>query len=238
MDVIRIQDKKNTLMVAHRGLSGLERENTIRSFTAACNRSFYGSECDIHLTKDKKFVICHDDHIARVSNYDVKIKDVTLKALRKYRLKEFNQDYDGADLLVPTLDEYLDLHKKYNKHCIIEIKCEIKPKDVKYLLDRIKDMYDLIIFIGFDMNNLIKIRKQDKTIPIEFLSSHYDESYIKDLVKYNFGLDIYYKELTKERIEYLHNKGIIVNAWTVNDYNDALNLIDWGIDFITTNILE
>ena len=237
MDTIKINNK-NTLMIAHRGLSGIERENTIRSFTAAVNRSYYGTECDIHLTKDKKFVICHDDNISRVSNYDIKIKDVTLKALRKYRLKEFNSENDGDDLLVPTLDEYLDLHKKYNKHCIIEIKCDITPKQAKYLLDRIKEMKDLIIFIAFDMNNLIKLRKLDKDIPMEFLASKYDENYIKDLVKYNFGLDIYYKELTKERISDLHKKGILVNAWTVNDKDVCEELIDWNIDFITTTILE
>ena len=44
-------------MIAHRGLSGLERENSMKAFVAAVNRSFYGTECDIHLTKDKIFVI-------------------------------------------------------------------------------------------------------------------------------------------------------------------------------------
>ena len=36
MDVIRI-DSKETKMVAHRGLSGLERENTCPAFVAAGN---------------------------------------------------------------------------------------------------------------------------------------------------------------------------------------------------------
>lgn len=237
MDTIKI-DRKNTLMIAHRGLSGIERENTIRSFTAACNRSFYGSECDIHLTKDNKFVICHDDNISRVSNYDIKIKDVTLKTLRKYRLKEFNSDLDGSDLLVPTLDEYLDLHKKYNKHCIIEIKCEINTKQAKYLLSRIQDMHESIIFISFNLDNLVKIRKLDKNIKMQLLLEKYDEKHINDLVKYNLDIDIYYKELTKEKIDYLHNLGILVNAWTVNNINDANELVNSGIDFITTNIIE
>ena len=32
-------DKKNALVVAHRGLSGIERENTNAAFVAAGNRS-------------------------------------------------------------------------------------------------------------------------------------------------------------------------------------------------------
>ena len=34
MDTIKIE-KKNTLMVAHRGVSGLEKENTLAAFIAA-----------------------------------------------------------------------------------------------------------------------------------------------------------------------------------------------------------
>ena len=43
MDTIKIE-KKNTLMVAHRGVSGLEKENTLAAFIAAGNRSYYGVE--------------------------------------------------------------------------------------------------------------------------------------------------------------------------------------------------
>ena len=49
MDTIKIE-KKNTLMVAHRGVSGLEKENTLAAFIAAGNRSYYGVETDVHRT--------------------------------------------------------------------------------------------------------------------------------------------------------------------------------------------
>ena len=44
-------------MIAHRGLSGLERENTAAAFVAAGNRSYYGMETDIHRTKDGRFIV-------------------------------------------------------------------------------------------------------------------------------------------------------------------------------------
>ena len=49
MNTIKI-NKGTTLMVAHRGVSGLERENTAAAFVAAGNRSYYGVETDIHRT--------------------------------------------------------------------------------------------------------------------------------------------------------------------------------------------
>ncbi len=53
MDTIKIE-KKNTLMVAHRGVSGLEKENTLAAFVAADNRSYYGVETDVHRTRGRQ----------------------------------------------------------------------------------------------------------------------------------------------------------------------------------------
>ena len=59
--------KGNVRVIAHRGLSGIERENTNAAFVAAGNRSYYGIETDIHRTADGRFVVCHDNDLFRVS---------------------------------------------------------------------------------------------------------------------------------------------------------------------------
>ena len=59
MDTIRIE-KGSTRMVAHRGVSGLEKENTMAAFVAAGNRSYWGVETDVHRTSDGKMVVIHD----------------------------------------------------------------------------------------------------------------------------------------------------------------------------------
>ena len=43
MDTIKF-NKANVKVVAHRGLSGLEPENTVAAFVAAGNRSYYGAD--------------------------------------------------------------------------------------------------------------------------------------------------------------------------------------------------
>ena len=52
-------------MVAHRGVSGLERENTNAAFVAAGNRSYFGIETDVRPTADGHFVLLHDDNPVR-----------------------------------------------------------------------------------------------------------------------------------------------------------------------------
>ena len=48
METIKVPFK-NVKMVAHRGLSGLEKENSLAAFIAAGNRSYFGIECDIQV---------------------------------------------------------------------------------------------------------------------------------------------------------------------------------------------
>ena len=84
-DTIKIE-KASCKIVAHRGLSGLEKENTAVSFIAAGQRSYFATECDIHLTKDHQFVICHDDNLNRVAGIDIKIKETDLADLLKIAL--------------------------------------------------------------------------------------------------------------------------------------------------------
>jgi len=60
MNTIKI-NRGATKMIAHRGVSGLERENTNLAFVAAGNRSYFGVETDIHVTADQNLIVIHDD---------------------------------------------------------------------------------------------------------------------------------------------------------------------------------
>ena len=73
MDAIRI-NRKQARMVAHRGLSGIELENTCAAFVAAGNRDYWGIETDVHQTADGKYIIFHDDNTGRVITTDMVVK--------------------------------------------------------------------------------------------------------------------------------------------------------------------
>ena len=95
------------------------------------------------------------------------------------------------------------------------------------------------IFISFDYGNLVTLRELDKKAVIQYLySDSVDDKLIEKLKKYNFGLDIHYGRLTEKNIALLHESGTAVNCWTVDDKKTAEKLAGWGVDYITTNILE
>ena len=73
---------------------------------------------------------------------------------------------------------------------------------------------------------------------LQYLTSAYNEEVHQALKEYNLDWDVNYKALTKEIIDDLHAEGITINCWTVDEKEDAERLASWGVDFITTNILE
>ena len=68
--------------------------------------------------------------------------------------------------------------------------------------------------------------------------SSWDMDKINKCLEKNLDLDILYTEITKERVDFMHSHNLVVNVWTVNDKEKGEYLVDCGVDFITTNILE
>lgn len=233
-------DKKNVKMVAHRGVSGLERENTNAAFIAAGNRSYYGIETDIHKTVDGNFIIIHDDTTARVAIDNLTVEESTFDTLRSLVLLDFDGSKLRTDLRLPTLEEYININKKYEKYAVLELKNAFSEQEVLEICDRIAalDYLDHTIFISFSYDNLVYIRRKYPEQAAQFLTSKYDDSLIDRLKEWNLDLDIRHNALTAEIIDELHENGITVNCWTVDDPERAEELAAWGIDMITTNILE
>ena len=122
-DTVKI-DKKHVKMVAHRGMSGLERENTNVAFVAAGNRSYFGIETDIHRTADGKYVVIHDETTKRVScsAVDVNVEKVSYDVLKDIVLPDLDGSTTRKDIRIPLLPEYVHICKKYDKVGVLELK--------------------------------------------------------------------------------------------------------------------
>ena len=239
MNTIKVKHD-NVLMVAHRGCSGLEKENTNAAFVAAGNRSYFGIETDVHRTLDGKFVCFHDDTTGRVAIDNMVVEQTTFDTLRALVLTDRDGQKGRSDLRIPTLQEYVQICKKYGKVGVLELKNTFDVVDLIKIVEIIKaeDYLHGIIFISFSLENMINMRTMLPEQPCQYLLSKWGDDTIEILKKYHLDLDIRYTALTEERIAALHENGIKVNCWTVDEAKDAEQLVSWGIDYITTNILE
>ena len=233
-------DKKNVRIIAHRGLSGLETENTSAAFVAAGNRSYFGIETDVHRTKDGFYALSHDDELKRVSGEEICMESSSLEELKNVILFDKDGTKDRHDLRVPTLQNYLSICKKYEKHAVLELKSEFTDGEISEITDIIKKhgYLENLTFISFNYDNLLKVRKILPQQSAQFLFWKVEPQITEMLVRDKIDADVWCKELTKEHIEELHANGIKVNCWTVDTVEDAERFADWGIDYITTNILE
>ncbi len=240
MEPIKI-NKGNVKMVAHRGLSGIETENTAAAFIAAGNRSYFGAETDIRFTRDGAIVLMHDGNTERVSGEKKLPEKTSFKRLRKLVFKDKIDGEKRGDLCIATLEDYLRICKKYNKHCVIEIKTELSPVQASKVAEMVEKVYDLeqVTFISFHKSSLITLRALMPQQTMQFLISEFKaEEHMALLDEYNFGLDVNHKCVTKEMIDEVHAHGHEFNVWTVDDPARAEELAAWGVDYITSNILE
>jgi len=238
MQTIHIE-KKQAQLIAHRGVSKLERENTAAAFVAAGNRSYFGIETDIYKTLDGKFIIHHDPSVLRLTGVDWIIGEHTLEQLRTLRLQDWD-DRGRGDLVMPTLEEYLRICRKYEKTAVLEIKRSVLPEDVPAVVETVKEegYLEHTVFISFSLENMICLRQLLPEQPLQLLTRELTPEALDAFSRYGLDWDVDYRNLTAEQVQQVHALGRKVNVWTVDDPDTARELIEMGVDYITTNILE
>lgn len=234
-------EKKGVRMIAHRGVSGLETENTCAAFVAAGNRSYYGIETDVHVTTDEKYIVIHDENTKRVSGDDIDVEKSTFETLRRVQLLNRFEKKDRSDLLLPSLKEYISICKRYEKTAVLELKNPMTPKDIAGIIEEIRscDYLPNVLFISFALQNLITLRELLPEQAAQYLiEEKVPENLLETLKKYRLGLDAESVLLTKELVEEVHALGQTVNCWTVNTAEEGEKMVQFGVDMITSNILE
>lgn len=241
MNTIRI-DKQQARLIAHRGVSGLETENTNAAFVAAGNRSYFGIETDVHVTADGEFVVIHDDSTGRVANDDLSVEGSTLKTLQEVILKDKDGSTTRGDLRIPTLEEYIRICKAYGKTPVLELKNAFTEADIVRLCERMKalDYFEEVVFISFVYENLLTIKTLFPTHTVQFLTVQRADMdwLIGELAAHGMDIDVHWPVVTPAFMARCREVGVKVNCWTVDDPAVAEKLIELGVDFITSNILE
>lgn len=103
---------------AHRGLHDASKgvpENSLAAFRAAVEHG-YGAELDVHLTRDGRLAVIHDNSLLRTAGADVLVSQLTAQELAQYRL-------EGTQEPIPFLEQVLPLFSG-RAPVIVELKVE------------------------------------------------------------------------------------------------------------------
>jgi glycerophosphoryl diester phosphodiesterase len=235
------------LIIAHRGESFDAPENTLAAINLAWERGADAVEIDIHLTKDNHIVVIHDFNTRRLTGVSKNIKDQTLAELRKLDVGLWkNDNWKGEK--IPTLSEVFET-VPHGKKIIIEIKSDAAI--IPFLKEKIEQSersVNQVEFIGFDLKTMVQAKKefpQHNVLWLLDLDYYWYRKIFRPSITKAIatakafqldGLNVWAGSmLDKELISAVKNSALLLYCWTVNDVEKTKNLMDWGIDAITTD---
>ena len=218
-----------TAVIAHRGASEAERENSVEAFRRAVEMRTDGIELDVRRTRDGVLVVHHNPDLA----------DGRVIA---------QLDHVDVPTHVPTLDDALDACRPAWVN--VEIKNDPTEPDFDAtdsiadetiaLLARRPEGDDRWLISSFRLETVDRCRALRPSIRTAWLTVKVEDSdtaaVLDGLVATGHAaLHPWVGALTRELVDACHARGLQVNTWTCDDPERMDELVAWGVDGICTN---
>jgi glycerophosphoryl diester phosphodiesterase len=210
-------------VIAHRGASGYEYENSRAAFRRAVTLDADGIELDVHSTRDGGIVVHHDPDIPGVGP----IAQLSLAEARKTRIR------NGEPL--PLLTEILELVGPR------EVWIEVKSLPAAYdqqLLDVLDGgpAPERYAVHSFDHRIVDRLGEVRPSLRRGILLS----AYLKDTVSVmrTVGATTLWQEwqlIDQDLVNQIHDSGCELIAWTVNELEDLDRMVRLGVDGLCGN---
>lgn len=224
---------------AHRGFSGLYPENTMLAFEKALEAGADGIELDVHLSKDGKPVIIHDEALFRTTGLKGNVFDFNSSELMKINANNGRDCFTVTP--IPSFEEYCDFVSKNDLITNVEIKTNIVwYEDIeKKVVELIKDynLEDRVIISSFNWLSVMKVKNLDKKLKTALL---YENSGIIGIARQaaDNGIDFIHPDfhlVNDTLLEDAKKVNVGINVWTVNEIKDVDLMVKNNIFGIITN---
>ena len=210
-------------------------ENTLKAFKIGCESNVQAVECDVHLSKDKKLIVIHDNTLDRTTNGKGWVGDFVLVELKKFDA--------GDGETISTLQEVVELVMGYNKKLIIEIKgesWEVVKETTDHLLEYLKNnKYSDKFIIHSFWHEAVKLIKENypqiKTSVIMMLGLA-PQKMIDIIESANAdGAAIAYDYISPELVKLAREKNLFLDAWVLDNETTFNKLKEMGVNGLITN---
>ncbi len=231
-------------VVGHRGYRARFPENTLVSFSAAVAAGADMIELDVTLSKDRGVVVIHDDTLDRTTSGSGIVRETPLHELRRLDAGTWFDNRFSAEPL-PTLEETLALVATSGVLVNIEIKSTAwetdAPEDAieRQVVAMIRRMQliDTVLVSSFHPGFLENIAALPVHPEYALITNRTVPHDIVDLcTRLNvFSWHPHHESLKQSDIEAMHQSGIHVFPYTVNNPEDMIRLVEMGVDGIVTD---
>ena len=223
-------------VVAHRGAwkNTGHPQNSLASFRAAAEMGCHGSECDVHLTADDSLVINHDP-----TYNGLEIEKSTYAELVAFPLPNGEK--------IPTLREYINIVKEQTgTKLIIDVKnigSQEHAIDIGVATARLVQEMAAEKWVEYLVAALptYEAMREITTLPIAYLGRwqvelpemHPDTMINRGITAVDYQ-DIHFVN-HPEWVNTFRERGVHLNAWTINTEESMTWFLERGFNYITTD---
>lgn len=224
------------LVVAHRGASVEQPENTIEAFEAAIDLGADAVEFDVRMTADDHAVVMHDPDVARTTDGSGLVAEMTLEEIRT--------------LGVPTVEETL---RCLSGRVAADIEIKNLPGEPDFRPDREPAVeatlaaLDVVAFSGqvivssFNPASIAHTRALRPEVPTGLLTEYEvdaEEALMRATSQgHPWVLPFVLKvlEASDGFVDQVHAGGALLGVWIADDPDTARRLFELGADAVATN---
>jgi glycerophosphoryl diester phosphodiesterase len=234
------------LVVAHRGASLEQPENTIESFEAAIDAGADAVEFDVRMTADGVAVVIHDPDVSRTTGGHGLVSELTLSDIRRLRIALPG----GGAAGVPTLEEALAC---LSGRAAADIEIKNLPdepgftRDGEPAVEATLDALDaagfpgLVIVSSFNPRSIARSRELAPQVPTGLLTG-YEVEPAEALRRAEDGGHPWVLPFVAgvldagaAIVDRCHDAGVALGVWITDDPGQARTLFSWGVDAVATN---
>jgi glycerophosphoryl diester phosphodiesterase len=210
-------------VIAHRGFPTGHAENTIGAFRAALDVGADILETDVHLSKDGQVIVAHDPDLSRVAGLPGLVSDYTASELAAIDLG-FGEGF-------PTLVEALEAFPGAKFNIDVKLPAVVDPF-VGVVLQM--NVHDRVLVASFDEESRSRAVSQLPGVVSSATSGHIIEGRLRSWLGLS-GATWRMALVTPSFVRMVHQKGLEVHVWTINDARDMERLLEMGVDGIVTD---
>jgi glycerophosphoryl diester phosphodiesterase len=218
---------------AHRGASARAPENTLAAFRAALEDGAELVELDVHLTRDGRLAVIHDEETQRTTGTAGVVAELSMSELRRLDAGR----HKGRHWAGEQIPELGDVFAAVRGHLLVnvEVKCSVVAVPALARCVAEHDMADAVIVSSFDP---AVVRAVAALRPSLLAGLLVDRPMPDPVAAREAGahlLHVKHRYLTPALVDLLHQEGLGVLAWTVNAPSEMRRLAALGVDAILSD---
>lgn len=214
------------IAVGHRGAAGLEPENTLRGFRRAIELGVDWVECDIHLTRDGRLAVIHDESVDRTTDGHGPVSAFSLDELRRLDA--------GLGERIPSLEEVLETVRGHVR-VLVELKgVGVEEAAVAIVTDLA--MSENVTFTSFHLDRIARVRQLSPAQSTgAIFSDPPPDACARAAAAGARSLGVHHRRLSPILVQEARDRRLPLRAWNPDTEPEIEAMVDLGVDGIGSN---